>query len=215
MKTASKLFPILFSLLSLVVAQENYAPCTLPASLLSNANTWDGSFAGLNICGRLVVRQQNCYNCMSPDPLRDRACICDKFSFRYDVIGGFAGNGANCAGMADRFKTYANTFCGVVLDYPDAPTAPGVGSAVPVLTSSAVLAPPAVTTTLAQPLTLTTTRAVYTADTRTAYQVTVPASNAIQPTATLAVQQTSHSRKITFSVLPVAIVLSILFTILI
>ncbi|KAJ1551111.1 hypothetical protein HK096_003074 [Nowakowskiella sp. JEL0078] len=47
------------------------AQCTLPASLVSTESTWSGASIGLNTCGQSCVIEQNCYNCVSGNPLTD------------------------------------------------------------------------------------------------------------------------------------------------
>ncbi|KAJ3127190.1 hypothetical protein HK098_006642 [Nowakowskiella sp. JEL0407] len=103
---------------ALAAPAEEYGPCFLTPELKKTASKWDGKFAGLNYCGRLVIQQQNCYNCMSPNPLTDRSCICDKETFRLDVIGAMVGSYPNCKGQPEKFLKYRELFCSGKLPAP-------------------------------------------------------------------------------------------------
>ncbi|KAJ3122625.1 hypothetical protein HK098_002711 [Nowakowskiella sp. JEL0407] len=191
--------------------EEEFGPCTLSPELKASANDWNGRFLGLNYCGRLVIEQQNCYNCNIVNPLTDRSCICDKWTFKLDVLGAFAGNGKNCAGQADLFNKYYDDYC--------TGKSPAPSAAAPQRTSPAVIAAPKQTTTAPRPTTLAIAAVPKTGTTvrttialvPTAYAVSGGNVGAVNAAGSGAVQQlnvTSNgevgiSRNVDFSVLGV------------
>ncbi|KAJ1550194.1 hypothetical protein HK096_008235, partial [Nowakowskiella sp. JEL0078] len=134
--------------IALILSLASAQTCSLPTALLSSRTSWDGASIGLNTCGRD----------MSPNPLTDRTCICNKESFNADVVGCMIGSGINCVGQSELFSTYGTSFC--------VGTSSAAPSVISVVKSSSVAAvvktttvTPVITTTAIQTTTsaLTTT----------------------------------------------------------
>ncbi|KAJ1564102.1 camp-dependent protein kinase catalytic subunit, partial [Nowakowskiella sp. JEL0078] len=126
------------ALLHCVFAQEeNFPECVLPTALKSTSATWSGASIGLNTCGQACVSQQNCYNCMSPNPLTD-------------------------SGQEEIFTKYLNSFCGETWSLTRKGTVattsaakPAVISSVAAVTTRATTVPVIATTIKVVPITAT------------------------------------------------------------
>ncbi|KAJ1551112.1 hypothetical protein HK096_003075 [Nowakowskiella sp. JEL0078] len=84
---------------------------------------------------------------MTPNPLADRTCICNKESFNSDVVGCMVGSGTYCAGQSALFTAYRTAFCAGTRS-----AAPLVNNAVVTSSSAAAV----VKTTTAAPIITTT-----------------------------------------------------------